>query len=168
MKKFFGILTMFSLLIAVSFAAAPTDRAVDANVYLWPGADYYQLLTPSKRTCTGVGDTSTLAYRWQPKQYGADVIFVRGKLRGTTADSVGNKLFVECLDNSYNLLYTVAVDTFTDSLGEAIKLPIGTTAVGNYYNIKLITITGHRAGADSLASYMYLFYPKMKVLNGAQ
>jgi hypothetical protein len=153
--------TMFTMLaVSFVFSAEPTLRS-DDQTRLGYGTDWYErITTATKVALTGVGDTSTLLYRWRPKTDGADVVYVRGKIRGTNGDSVKTQVFIECLDPSYNLLYKTVVDTFVDSLGEAIKLPINGGAVGTFYNLKLLTITGHRALADSLPTYQYIYYPR--------
>lgn len=162
----FGLMTIFGL-VAFTHAAAPTDRAVDANWVLPVGSLGYESFTPTKLTVTGVGDTSTIASKWNPKVSGVDVILTRGKLKGTKSDSVGNRLIVDCLDSKFALLYSVEVDTIIDSLGEAIKLPLGSTCVGSYYNIRFVSAVAassksHQAGTDTLPSTFYIYYPKLK------
>lgn len=163
MKKYvFGFLA----LIGVAFlfiAAAPTDRVVDANTVLLD--NWYQTLTPSKLKLTGSGDTCILATRWSPKWPGTDVILARSIVRAAKGDSVGAILTVECLDKSYNTIYNYAVDTIVAPAGETYKLPIGSTLIGSYFTIRLITgvpstaANTHQTGSDSVSAIWNVYYP---------
>ena len=163
MKKY--VIGLFALLgVATLFmAAAPTDRVVDANTVLLD--NWYQTLTPSKLKLTGSGDTCILASRWAPKWPGSDIIIARSIVRAAKGDSVGAILTVECLDKSYNTIYNYAVDTILTASGEAYRLPIGSTLVGSYFTIRLITgvpstaANTHQTGSDSVSAIWNVYYP---------
>jgi hypothetical protein len=144
-------------------AAAPSDVTVDANSVLSGG--WYEALTPSQITLTGIGDTSTLAYQWTPKFNGSDVILMRTRWRNPSVDSTAYIINIDCLDKNRNLLYTYAADTSIDTVGKPVKLPLGSICVGSYYNIKIVSATPstaakkHTLGTDSLAAYWWLYYP---------
>ena len=162
MKLVFSFLALAVMAVWL-MAAAPTDVTVDANPVL--NGSWYEALTPSQTTLTGIGDTSTLAYQWRPSYTGSDVILMRTRWRNPSVDSTAYIIFVDCLDKNKALMYTYAADTSIDTLGKPVKLPLGSTLVGSYYNIKIVSATPstaarkHTLGTDSLAAYWWLYYP---------
>ena len=168
MKLVFSFLALAAMAVWL-MAAAPTDVTVDANPVL--NGSWYEALTPSQMTLTGIGDTSTLAYQWKPSYSGSDVILMRTRVRNPSVDSTAYIVFVDCLDKNRNLLYTYAADTSIDTLGKPVKLPIGSVCVGSSYNIRITSATPstaarkHTLGTDSLAAYWWLYYPDKVIRN---
>jgi len=168
MKLVFSLIASLAVVFCL-VAAAPTDITIDANPVL--NGSWYEALTPSQITLTGVGDTSTLAYQWRPAYSGSDVILMRTRVRNPSVDSTAYSVNIDCLDKNKNLLYTYAADTSIDTLGKPVKLPIGSICIGSFYNIRIVSVTPstaarkHTLGTDSLAAYWWLYYPNKVIRN---
>jgi hypothetical protein len=166
MKRFMIPFMALLICICVVWAAGPSAFS-NVGGSVGPGDGWYEKLTPTKSKLIGSGDTSTLAYRWSPKWKGTSVVLVRSRVRNPKADSVGAKIIVQCLNSSYDTLYTVTVDSIVDTAGQIISLPIGSTLVGSYYNIRWLTCTlggaaaasCHQASYDSIPKNIYIYYP---------
>lgn len=141
-------------------AAAPTDAAVDGN-YQW-NRDYTISSAVGLDTLSGDSETDTILSGFTPKQ-GWQYVLVVDTLSGTGKDSVKVAIQVECFDALANSLYTLPIDSITDSTGVRAVVPFGGTLFGATYNIKAASYTDN--GGEVIINRAYLYKRRVKTLH---
>lgn len=139
--KFLKIILMLAMVCTVAYSAAPAATAVDA-AYGWE-YDMSNTASSAVGADTLVGtDSTTLWTNLNPaKEY--EYFYVRDAITGTGSDSVNLQVRVDCkATKGGTVLYRSVVDTITAAAGEAIGLALGTTNIGQYFDVKLIGLAG--------------------------
>lgn len=138
-KILIALLSVFSFVV-VSFAAAPTNAAVDA-IYENGGIEYDISTAAGFDTLSGVDSTILVTGRAFPP--GWQYVLIRDAITGGGSDSVAMQVIVDALDKNGNLFYRSTVDSFTTAAGEAVLLPLTGTIFGSKIRIKLVSYTGN-------------------------
>lgn len=147
LKKFFALILALGLVASVN-AAAPTYAAED-GVYEW----FLDTTLTVTDTLTAAADTSTIISNYDIEQ-GWQYILYRTAWTGDGSDSVACQLVVENEDDTGGTLYSVVVDSFTTSAGEAVDLAVGGTSFGSQVDIHVIGIAD--IGGEVISPTYYL------------
>lgn len=153
MKKLFLIFA----LVSFCFAAAPTDEYSDAGI-ISEWLEYDTIDTNGAYDTIVSTDSSTLKSNWQPKtSEGWQYYLVHDAMTCSDGqDSTKIQLRLDVKNKNKTLIYSVAVDSLT-LVGEAIKLPIGTTAIGGaYYDLKAVGYTGNSGNPGVILNRFYI------------
>lgn len=111
--------------------------AMYAKDSIWLGLKYDSLASTD--------DTCMLKRSWKPDASpGWQYCLAYSAPSGAGASALIAVVDLACKDYNGNILYTVTLDTLqTGNLaGKALLLPIGTTAVGAYYDLMIRTVSG--------------------------
>ncbi|CAK0764455.1 conserved exported hypothetical protein [Gammaproteobacteria bacterium] len=141
-KTVFAILAVLTL-VAAAWATAPAAYSTAVPEWI---RDTTISAAAGKDTLVGV-DSMTL-FSLRPMDQLTEYILVRDAITGGGSDSVKVQVSLRCYDENSALLYVVAVDSFTAAAGEAVLLPIGGSAFGMKFTLKLVGYTDN--GGESI------------------
>jgi hypothetical protein len=96
-------------------------------------------------------DSATLISGWVPED-GWEYFIAYGPSSGACGDTAKHRFEIQCFSPSGVYLYTKACDTVQASLGGVVTLPVGTSAVGFSYTVKV------RAAVKWAKTYLNRFY----------
>lgn len=130
MKRFFAAILLVGVLFSLH-AAAPSYTAVD-GVYEW-----YDTTITVDDTLTAAADTVTILSN-QDIEQGWQYILTRNAFTGDGSDSTDASVVVEYENSSGTTLYSVVVDSFTASAGEAVDLEIGGSGFDDQFDLHII------------------------------
>lgn len=128
--------TIFLILLLSVFAfsqGALTSSVTDGNYEIYLDS----ALSTSNTDTLAAADSSTICTKFKADN-DFEYILVRDAFTGTGSDSVSVQLRSDAYDSNDSLLYSVAVDSFTASAGEAVLLSWNRSQVGYKYTLKLI------------------------------
>lgn len=134
MKKTLTALFLLGALISVQ-AAAPT-YATDGVVYDW----YDSSWTEGADTLVAATDSFDILSNVNIDP-GWEYILVRNAFTGDGSDSVKVAVNVRCENDTGGFIYSVAVDSFTASAGEAVALDVGGQVYGDQFDVRLNSYT---------------------------
>jgi len=158
---FSKILLFVSVLAFLAFGAAPSDGTTTNATWKMSIIDPSPIVA-SKTTCTGATDSLTLisrATKFQPLQ-GQQLILIH-KAYTQAGDSLKLRVVCDVLDADTLLLYRFDADTITAKAGEAILIPWGSSLIGKYLSIKLLSYTANGTVSGITTANHSLFYRKM-------
>ena len=135
------IFSLFIFLALVSLLNIPVSAYTDAA----PESDIDSTICATRAfdTLKTTADSSTIVLKWRALP-GWNYYLNYSGLTGTGKDSAMIRVVLDAYTFNDSLLYRTEVDSIIDQAkGQAIALPIGTTAFGDKFTIKFI---GYNSG----------------------
>jgi len=142
MKTFLAPIMVLWVLVAMLFAAAPTDRLVDACWRVTAQTDV--TLAAPYDTLITTSDSAIVATKVYTQ--GTECVLSKSTLTGAGTGSIAIQVYIICYNKSNTLLGTVAIDTITTAGLEYIRIPDGLYPA-DHYSIIFKTISGHSSSA---------------------